>query len=101
MTSDRVRDITGPFDNLNIPVRRRFTGGMTEKSRNSNRSTSQEARESARAALAERAFDFVALVSLLAAVTTVFLLAGSQAFAAVTSVGTGLFAAWRGHRRQN
>lgn len=73
---------------------------MTDKSHVTNRSTDQGAYESARVALAERTLDFVALVSLLAAVTTVFLLAGPQAFAAVTSVGTGLFAAWRGHRRQ-
>ncbi|MEU1674590.1 hypothetical protein ABZ752_21560 [Streptomyces roseifaciens] len=57
------------------------------------------ARATARTALAERTLDFIALVTLLAAVTAVFLLAGPQAFAAVTSVGTGLFAAWRGHRR--
>ncbi|MFI9311092.1 hypothetical protein [Streptomyces triculaminicus] len=74
---------------------------MTEKSHVTNRSTDQEARDAARAALAERTLDFVALVILLAAATMVFLLAGPQAFAAVTSVGTGLFAAWRGHRRQS
>ncbi|WP_200306113.1 hypothetical protein [Streptomyces adelaidensis] len=73
---------------------------MTEKSRVTKSSTDQGARAAARAALAERTLDFVALVTLLGVVTAVFLLAGPQAFAAVTSVGTGLFAAWRGHRRQ-
>ena len=73
---------------------------MTEKSHVPGRSTDQGAREAARAALAERTLDFLVLVSLLASVTTMFLLAGPQAFAAVTSVGTGLFAAWRGRRRQ-
>jgi hypothetical protein len=56
--------------------------------------------EGQRAALAERTLDFVALMGLLAAVTTVVLLARPQAFAAVMSAGMGLFAAWRGHRRQ-
>ncbi|MFF7987359.1 hypothetical protein ACFZDK_51245 [Streptomyces sp. NPDC007901] len=73
---------------------------MTEKSHAPDRSTDQGVRAAARAALAERTLDFVVLVSLLAAVTTMFLLAGPQAFAAVTSVATGLFAAWRGRRRQ-
>lgn len=73
---------------------------MTEKSHITPRPTAQEGREAARAALAERTLDFIILIGLLAAVTTVFLLAGPEAFAAVTSVGTGLFAAWRGHRQQ-
>ncbi|MFF5359303.1 hypothetical protein ACFY4I_07835 [Streptomyces scabiei] len=73
---------------------------MTEKTHTRKRRTGQGARETAHAALAERTLDFVALVGLLTAVTAVFLLAGPDAFAAVTSVGTGLFAAWRGHRRQ-
>ncbi|MFC7994354.1 hypothetical protein ACFUV2_34330 [Streptomyces pilosus] len=74
---------------------------MTEKSHITPRLTGQEGREAARAALAERILDFIILVSLLATVTTVFLLAGPEAFAAVISVGTGLFAAWRGHRKQS
>ncbi|MFE7838768.1 hypothetical protein ACFU53_22790 [Streptomyces sp. NPDC057474] len=73
---------------------------MTKKPHVTDGSTDLESRAATRAALAERTLDFVALVSLLAVVTTVFLLAGPQAFATVTSVGTALFAAWRGHRRQ-
>lgn len=85
---------------MSIPTRPGFTGGMTDKSHATKRLTEQGARATARAALAERALDFIALVGLLTVVTAVFLLAGPEAFAAVTSVGTGLFAAWRGHRRQ-
>ncbi|MEU3342773.1 hypothetical protein [Streptomyces sp. NPDC006668] len=74
---------------------------MAEKPRITDRSKRRAGRQGEPAALAERALDFVALLGLLAAVTTVFVLAGPQAFAAVTSAGTGLFAAWRGHRRRN
>ncbi|MDX3583846.1 hypothetical protein OG920_16630 [Streptomyces europaeiscabiei] len=73
---------------------------MTEKTHAMKRPTEQGARETAHAALVERTLDFVALVGMLTVVTAVFLLAGPEAFAAVTSVGTGLFTAWRGHRRQ-
>ncbi|WP_280911605.1 hypothetical protein [Streptomyces sp. SAI-208] len=38
----------------------------------------------------------VALLILITLVTGVFMLAGPEAFTAVTSVGLGLFAAWRG-----
>ncbi|MEI5101748.1 hypothetical protein RB200_28640 [Streptomyces sp. PmtG] len=74
---------------------------MTEKTRAAQRSAVQTDARPTRAALAERALDFVALVSLLAAVTTMFLLAGPQAFATIASVGTGLFVAWRGHQRRS
>ncbi|MEU9962773.1 hypothetical protein [Streptomyces malaysiensis] len=44
----------------------------------------------------DRVLDLVALLILITLVTGVFMLAGPEAFTAVTSVGLGLFAAWRG-----
>ncbi|MFC9861683.1 MULTISPECIES: hypothetical protein [unclassified Streptomyces] len=44
----------------------------------------------------ERVLDLAALLILITLATGVFMLAGSEAFTAVTSVGLGLFAAWRG-----
>jgi hypothetical protein len=45
--------------------------------------------------LRARVLDLVALLSLLTLATTVFLAAGAVAFTVVTSVGVGLFSAWR------
>ncbi|MFF9036715.1 hypothetical protein ACF090_14730 [Streptomyces sp. NPDC014892] len=73
---------------------------MTEKTDATKRPTGQGAHATAHTALAERTLDFVVLVGLLAVVTAVFLLAGPEAFAAVTSVGAALFAAWRGQHRR-
>ncbi|MGW2007029.1 hypothetical protein [Streptomyces nigrescens] len=44
----------------------------------------------------DRVLDLVALMVLITLATGVFMLAGPEAFTAVTSVGLGLFAAWRG-----
>ncbi len=44
----------------------------------------------------DRVLDLVALMILITLATGVFMLAGPEAFTAVTSVGLGLFAAWRG-----
>ncbi|GAA2635221.1 hypothetical protein GCM10010425_40940 [Streptomyces spororaveus] len=44
----------------------------------------------------ERMLDLAALLILITMATGVFMLAGPEAFTAVTSVGLGLFAAWRG-----
>ncbi|MFJ3636218.1 MULTISPECIES: hypothetical protein [Streptomyces] len=44
----------------------------------------------------ERVLDLTALLILITLAAGVFMLAGSEAFTAVTSVGLGLFAAWRG-----
>lgn len=44
----------------------------------------------------DRVLDLVALLILITLATAVFMLAGPEAFTAVTSVGLGLFAAWRG-----
>ncbi|MEU1276310.1 hypothetical protein [Streptomyces sp. NPDC005799] len=74
---------------------------MAEKPHITGRSKRPARQQGEPATLAERTLDFIALLGLLAAVTTVFILAGPQAFAAVTSAGTGLFAAWRGHRRRD
>ncbi|MBD0707667.1 MULTISPECIES: hypothetical protein [unclassified Streptomyces] len=43
-----------------------------------------------------RVLDLVALMLLITLVAGVFMIAGSEAFTAVTSVGLGLFAAWNG-----
>jgi predicted lysophospholipase L1 biosynthesis ABC-type transport system permease subunit len=47
---------------------------------------------------ADRFLDLIALLSVLAVVTGVFMAAGPEVFAAVTGVSGGLFAAWRGRR---
>ncbi|KMS74371.1 hypothetical protein ACM01_13800 [Streptomyces viridochromogenes] len=44
----------------------------------------------------DRVLDLAALLILITLATGVFMLAGPEAFTAVTSVGLGLFAAWRG-----
>ncbi|MFF8611991.1 hypothetical protein [Streptomyces sp. NPDC015350] len=44
----------------------------------------------------DRVLDLVALLVLITLSAGVFMLAGAEAFTAVTSVGLGLFAAWRG-----
>ncbi|MFJ9693148.1 hypothetical protein ACWGKU_21915 [Kitasatospora sp. NPDC054768] len=44
----------------------------------------------------DRVLDLVALLLLTTLAAAVFLIAGSEAFTAVTSVGLGLFASWRG-----
>nr|WP_030882213.1 hypothetical protein [Streptomyces sp. NRRL B-24051] len=44
----------------------------------------------------DRVLDLVALLVLITLSAGVFMLAGPEAFTAVTSVGLGLFAAWRG-----
>ncbi|MFJ8437248.1 hypothetical protein ACIQ9P_38750 [Kitasatospora sp. NPDC094019] len=46
----------------------------------------------------DRILDLIALVLRLAAATTVFVLVGTGAFTAVTSVGMGLYATWRTRR---
>ncbi len=43
----------------------------------------------------DRVLDLIALLTLITLATGVFMLAGPEAFTAVTSVGLGLFAAWR------
>ncbi|WP_171075819.1 hypothetical protein [Streptomyces sp. YIM 121038] len=48
------------------------------------------------APLHERVLDLAALLILITLAAGVFMLAGAEAFTAVTSVGLGLFAAWRG-----
>ncbi|MFE9173566.1 hypothetical protein ACFYNZ_29585 [Streptomyces kebangsaanensis] len=48
------------------------------------------------APIRERVLDLVALLILISLAAAVFMLAGPEAFTAVTSVGLGLFAAWRG-----
>lgn len=55
--------------------------------------TAEPARE---APIHERVLDLAALLILITLATGVFMLAGPEAFTAVTSVGLGLFAAWRG-----
>lgn len=95
-----IRCAAGPFDCLSIPTVPGFTGRMPKKTHRTKRPTVHGAPETAHTALVERTLDLVALVGLLAVVTAVFLLAGPEAFAVVTSVGTGLFAAWRGRRQQ-
>ncbi|MEQ4610268.1 hypothetical protein ACWFQ7_11515 [Streptomyces bacillaris] len=44
----------------------------------------------------DRVLDLLALLILITLAAGVFMVAGSEAFTAVTSVGLGLFAAWRG-----
>jgi hypothetical protein len=73
---------------------------MTDKPHVTNGPARRAAHRNARGVLAERTLDLIALASLLALITAVFLMTGPQAFAAVTSVGTGLFTAWRGRRRE-
>ncbi|GAA2996622.1 hypothetical protein GCM10010519_31980 [Streptomyces lactacystinicus] len=48
------------------------------------------------APIRDRVLDLVALLLLITLAAAVFLIAGSEAFTAVTSVGLGLFATWRG-----
>ncbi|MFF7635537.1 hypothetical protein ACFZB9_20625 [Kitasatospora sp. NPDC008050] len=48
------------------------------------------------APIRDRVLDLVALLLLITLAAAVFLIAGSAAFTAVTSVGLGLFATWRG-----
>lgn len=48
---------------------------------------------------ADKLLDLIALLSLLAAMTGVYLATGPEVFAAVTGVSAGLFTTWRG--RQN
>lgn len=47
----------------------------------------------------DKLLDLIALLSLLAAMTGVYLVTGPEVFAAVTGVSSGLFTTWRG--RQN
>jgi hypothetical protein len=48
--------------------------------------------------LRHQTLDLVALLTALAAATAVFVLAGPEAFAAVTTTAVALFTTWRGHR---
>ncbi|WP_329546222.1 MULTISPECIES: hypothetical protein [unclassified Streptomyces] len=48
--------------------------------------------------LRERVLDLVALLALLAVDGVLFVLAGPEAFAAVTTSGVALFATWRARR---
>jgi hypothetical protein len=50
------------------------------------------------AAPARRILDLVALLAVLSAATVIFVVAGPEAFAAVTTGGVGLFTTWRGRR---
>lgn len=61
----------------------------------SNPERSLRRTEPSPAILRARVLDLVALLALLSLATTVFLAAGAEAFTVVTSVGVGLFSAWR------
>ncbi|MET7697021.1 hypothetical protein [Streptomyces sp. NPDC005485] len=49
-------------------------------------------------ALRDRVLDLIALLALLALAAFLFVLAGPEAFAAVTTSGVALFATWRARR---